>query len=403
MSVFLSLLFSSPQPQRGSAGSAGSSGSHARVRKEEDGPSTSDRQCWICFGEEPLDTLKEEDWVRPCRCSGTTAWVHQRCLLDWMDVKMMHAAELSDPITCPQCHTPYKVKDRFGLPRLVLAGVSRIQRAIDRGLMYATLAGLCLTGYGGLFGYGAAVLGAAMGPRETMSFFARHMNSLPRAESMVKVFLGMPMIAVSVLSGAFPSLSWIFPLIPPILYANDVIEWNRLSPKLVCLSLPFLLFTYRLAELYVPRWTFSLLTGGSADSLAEDQFRGGDGSFDRFDQSANASRDEISITVDSMDTANQTTTSMLEDERAIRVSVLSTAGVLCLPFLSALAGSFFIPKRVLPFYRMLLAGGVLIAAKDLVRALVWYQQVLIRPYRRILPYAGSANADVTGEKTESDE
>lgn len=40
-------------------------------------------RCRICFaGEEPGEPL-----VRPCRCSGTIAFVHRRCLAEWTKAK----------------------------------------------------------------------------------------------------------------------------------------------------------------------------------------------------------------------------------------------------------------------------------------------------------------------------
>jgi hypothetical protein len=236
--------------------------------------------------------------------------------------------------------------------------------------MYAALAGLAGCGYGGLFGYGAGVFTAAMGPSASYSFFKAHVGLL-RAESVVKVYLGMPMIALSVLAAAFPSLSWVFPIIPPILYANDVIEWTVLSPKLLALSLPFVLFAYRFGEVYLPKLVLDSLgrkaeDSGDADAVPPD--------------------DNVNINSPNPTEDSQVSSIGLEDERAIRVSVLSTTGVLSLPFLSAGIGAIIF-RRMQPFYRMLLSGVILVSLRDLLRALSWYQQVLIRPYRRVLPYA----------------
>ncbi|KAF3842465.1 hypothetical protein F7725_024416 [Dissostichus mawsoni] len=44
-----------------------------------------DRSCWVCFATDEDDRTAE--WVRPCRCRGSTKWVHQSCLQRWVDEK----------------------------------------------------------------------------------------------------------------------------------------------------------------------------------------------------------------------------------------------------------------------------------------------------------------------------
>jgi len=63
----------------------------------------SPRTCWICFATEEDNTLAA--WVQPCRCRGTTKWVHQSCLYRWIDEKQKGNA--LRPVTCQQCQTEY--------------------------------------------------------------------------------------------------------------------------------------------------------------------------------------------------------------------------------------------------------------------------------------------------------
>ena len=44
-----------------------------------------DKHCWVCFGCEQDDPTAS--WVHPCRCRGTTKWVHQACIQRWVDEK----------------------------------------------------------------------------------------------------------------------------------------------------------------------------------------------------------------------------------------------------------------------------------------------------------------------------
>lgn len=61
------------------------------------------QSCWVCFATEEDDT--EAAWVRPCRCRGTTKWVHQSCLQRWVDEKQK--GNSTAKVACPQCNTEY--------------------------------------------------------------------------------------------------------------------------------------------------------------------------------------------------------------------------------------------------------------------------------------------------------
>ena len=47
------------------------------------------------------------EWVRPCRCRGTTKWVHQMCLQRWIDEKQRGNSNAK--VACPQCNTEYLI------------------------------------------------------------------------------------------------------------------------------------------------------------------------------------------------------------------------------------------------------------------------------------------------------
>lgn len=61
------------------------------------------KSCWVCFASEDDDL--EATWVRPCRCKGTTKWVHQMCLQRWIDEKQR--GNSATKVSCPQCNTEY--------------------------------------------------------------------------------------------------------------------------------------------------------------------------------------------------------------------------------------------------------------------------------------------------------
>lgn len=74
---------------------------------EPKGASVSDkdsgRYCWVCFASEEED--REATWVQPCKCRGTTKWVHQTCLQRWVDEKQKGGN--MGKVVCPQCQTEY--------------------------------------------------------------------------------------------------------------------------------------------------------------------------------------------------------------------------------------------------------------------------------------------------------
>ncbi|CAD6993168.1 E3 ubiquitin-protein ligase MARCH5 [Ceratitis capitata] len=62
-----------------------------------------ERSCWICFATDEDNRLAP--WVQPCKCRGTTKWVHQSCLYRWVDEKQKGNAMRA--VTCQQCQTEY--------------------------------------------------------------------------------------------------------------------------------------------------------------------------------------------------------------------------------------------------------------------------------------------------------
>lgn len=61
------------------------------------------RICWVCLAADDDDL--EAKWLQPCQCRGTTKWVHQICLEDWIDSKQLGNSRTS--VSCPQCNTEY--------------------------------------------------------------------------------------------------------------------------------------------------------------------------------------------------------------------------------------------------------------------------------------------------------
>lgn len=59
----------------------------------------------MCFATDEDDRTAE--WVRPCRCRGSTKWVHQTCLQRWVDEKQR--GNSTARVACPQCNAEYLI------------------------------------------------------------------------------------------------------------------------------------------------------------------------------------------------------------------------------------------------------------------------------------------------------
>jgi len=45
------------------------------------------KRCWICLGEEgeiDISSGLQQDWIRPCKCTGSMSYAHHTCLLKFI-------------------------------------------------------------------------------------------------------------------------------------------------------------------------------------------------------------------------------------------------------------------------------------------------------------------------------
>uniref|UniRef100_A0A2M4BQD1 E3 ubiquitin-protein ligase MARCHF5 n=1 Tax=Anopheles marajoara TaxID=58244 RepID=A0A2M4BQD1_9DIPT len=90
-----------------------------------------ERYCWVCFASEEDD--RAAPWVKPCNCRGATKWVHQSCLLRWIDEKQR--GNPFKKINCPQCRTEYIViLPSMGSIAMLLERLDRLAKRMSPGL-----------------------------------------------------------------------------------------------------------------------------------------------------------------------------------------------------------------------------------------------------------------------------
>ncbi|WAR22198.1 MARH5-like protein [Mya arenaria] len=145
------------------------------------------RSCWVCFATDEDD--RAAAWVRPCRCRGTTMWVHQSCLQRWIDEKQK--GNSTTKVSCPQCNTEYIIV----FPKL--GGIIQILDILDR-MIYKT----CPYMAGGIFfgtvywtsvTYGAVTVMQVLGHKEGL-------NVMEGADPLF-LLIGLPMIPLFLILG----------------------------------------------------------------------------------------------------------------------------------------------------------------------------------------------------------
>lgn len=96
------------------------------------------RYCWVCFATDEDDKMAA--WVQPCKCSGTTKWVHQSCLQRWVDEKQKGNA--FKRVNCPQCRSEYIIVfPEMGTFVSILEGIDSIIKRLSPFLAAGVIVG----------------------------------------------------------------------------------------------------------------------------------------------------------------------------------------------------------------------------------------------------------------------
>ncbi|KAJ8985027.1 hypothetical protein NQ317_016938 [Molorchus minor] len=145
------------------------------------------RYCWVCFATEEEDT--EAEWVRPCKCRGTTKWVHQACLQRWVDEKQK-GGNMSK-VTCPQCQTEYIIVfPNMGIMVLLLDTVDSF---IYKGCPFLAAGIVVGAIYWCAVTYGAITVMQVIGQKEGLAI-------MEQADPLV-LLIGLPAIPVALVLG----------------------------------------------------------------------------------------------------------------------------------------------------------------------------------------------------------
>ncbi|KAJ8025524.1 E3 ubiquitin-protein ligase MARCH5 [Holothuria leucospilota] len=177
----------------------------AEVRRRHE--SAERRSCWVCFATDEDDPTAA--WVRPCRCRGTTKWVHQSCLQRWVDEKQR--GNSTAKVSCPQCGTEYDIRyPQLGFTVLVLDSIDRVINKVcpfvAGGMIIGSLYWTAVT-------YGAVTVMQLLGHKEGL-------DVMERADPLF-LLIGLPTIPLVLILGKM------------IRWEDYVLRfWRKYSPSL---------------------------------------------------------------------------------------------------------------------------------------------------------------------------
>ncbi|KAM4730099.1 E3 ubiquitin-protein ligase MARCHF5 isoform 1-T1 [Anableps anableps] len=180
-----------------------------------------DRSCWVCFATDEDDRTAE--WVRPCRCRGSTKWVHQACLQRWVDEKQR--GNSTTRVACPQCNAEYLIV----FPKLgpIVYVLDLADRLISKAGPFAAAGIMVGSIYWTAVTYGAVTVMQVVGHKEGL-------DVMERADPLF-LLIGLPTIPVMLILGKM------------IRWEDYVLRlWRKYSNKLQIFNSIF------------PGWSFSL-------------------------------------------------------------------------------------------------------------------------------------------------
>ncbi|CAG9764529.1 unnamed protein product [Ceutorhynchus assimilis] len=147
----------------------------------------SEKYCWVCFATEEED--REAAWVKPCKCRGTTKWVHQSCLQRWVDEKQKGGN--MGKVLCPQCQTEYIII--FPNMGTVVHILDATDKFINQSCPFIA-AGIVVTGlYWCSVTYGAITVMQVIGQKEALAIMGE-------ADPLI-LLVGLPAIPIALVMG----------------------------------------------------------------------------------------------------------------------------------------------------------------------------------------------------------
>ncbi|XP_073815005.1 E3 ubiquitin-protein ligase MARCHF5 [Musca autumnalis] len=179
-------LPSSSRQTNADAGAGGGGDNRTDAYQPQD-EADGERSCWICFATDEDNRLAA--WVQPCKCRGTTKWVHQSCLYRWVDEKQKGNALRT--VNCQQCQTEYIIVfPQMGKVANILEAFDNIIRRVSPFLAAGIFVGSL---YWTAVTYGAVTFLQIVGHKKGLALME---NGDP-----ILLLIGLPVIPVGLVLG----------------------------------------------------------------------------------------------------------------------------------------------------------------------------------------------------------
>ncbi|XP_001944696.1 E3 ubiquitin-protein ligase MARCH5-like [Acyrthosiphon pisum] len=123
------------------------------------------KHCWICFDTDDDDYESNRDWVTPCKCRGSTRWVHQDCVQRWIDEKLKE--NLNVKAHCPQCYTQYIIV--YDEVNYFVRILNKLDKTANQLCPFLAAGFVVSTLYWSAASYGAITMIQVMGKREAIT------------------------------------------------------------------------------------------------------------------------------------------------------------------------------------------------------------------------------------------
>ncbi|KAL5968260.1 E3 ubiquitin-protein ligase MARCHF5 [Taenia solium] len=182
----------------------------------------SERMCWICYGLEREDEPPQR-WIHPCRCCGSSKWVHQSCLQRWLDERQR--LDPLSPLSCRMCGYNYVVEYPPADPLLII--LTAVDQAIDVSSTYVFTGAVIGCLYWSAVTYGALTVMQVCGHEAGLT-------AMEKTDPVV-LLLGLPAIPTCLVAIHMVDWqSWLLRLWRSHAYKLTVIQY--LLPKDICRS-----------------------------------------------------------------------------------------------------------------------------------------------------------------------
>ncbi|KAH8408896.1 hypothetical protein KR009_003419, partial [Drosophila setifemur] len=145
-----------------------------------------EKSCWICFATE--EDNRRAKWVQPCRCRGTTKWVHQSCLYRWIDERQKGNFRRS--VICQQCQTEYVIV--FPPLNPVASMLEWVEQSVRWTCPYLATGAVLGSVYWTAITYGAITVVQVLGQQRGLELME---NGTP-----LLVLVGLPIIPVALIA-----------------------------------------------------------------------------------------------------------------------------------------------------------------------------------------------------------